>query len=109
MTTWIDRQDPEMVRAAMAELAAGNDLAWRVAQARGGAAYAVWLALVDEHTARLFAVYRDGDWDWQAAYDRGVSPRTAAISAYADTHAPVSALPLPAPRPGCVPAGPEAG
>jgi hypothetical protein len=95
--TWLDRQQPAAVYAAAGELANHPALTGHLEESSGDPHFAVWLALVDFHMARLLDTSRAelGSWDWRCAYDNGMSPRTAALSAFAEHQSSTPAAYLP--------------
>jgi hypothetical protein len=105
---WLDHQEPAAVYAAAGEVAKHPELTGRLAEAGGDGYYAVWLALVDGHMARLLATSRAElrRWDWRGAYHTGLSPRTAAVAAFADRQS--TPLPTSLPPPAAPDWGPPA-
>jgi hypothetical protein len=108
-STWLDRQEPATMYAAAGELANRPELTGRLAEAGDDGYYAAWLALVDGHMARLLATSRAElrRWDWRGAYNTGLSPRTAAVAAFADHQSTPPHPSLPPPAPDLRPPAPD--
>ena len=63
--TWLDRQPPAQVDAALAEFSSNPDLVERYSlQAGNNRRYALWLAMVDLHIDTLPDPHCQLTWDW---------------------------------------------
>jgi len=80
MGTWLDTQPPATIRSALTPAGARPDDSGR---------FDLWLELVDRHLDQLCVERSQPDWEWESAYDQGLSPRTAAFVAWAKHLRPV--------------------
>ena len=82
MGTWLDTQPAATIRCALRPGVARPDGSHPDDSARFG----LWLELVDCHLDQLHVERSQLDWEWESAYEKGWSPRTAAFAAWADHH-----------------------
>ena len=87
MASWLDYREPGRVAAAMSELAGRRPEQWtaNLASAGGDGRYALWLTMAFDRLAQYPSanVADPGGAAWRGQYLAGVSPASAAFSAWA--------------------------
>ena len=91
MATWLDRQEPDRVAAAISELGGRQPDLWaaNLATAGGDQRYALWLTMAFDRLAQYppANVAKPAEAAWRDQYLAAVSPLSAAFSAWIEASA----------------------